>query len=233
MSRAMQGARNYHRWVFESFADLLPAGTVLEIGSGHGMYSRLMAPRVDRLIVSDVDPLAVERIRHQLRDLDNVECLAMDGIEPDRLPGAVDAVVLVNLLEHIQHDGAFLTLCAQVLRPQGLLILFVPACAGLYSRMDREAGHYRRYQRRMLTSLLTDSGFQVQRARYFNSIGFFGWYLNKLLGTGIHSPAADHQIEIYDGLIPALKYADYVLPFLGQSLAVAARPHGCSRCYLW
>ncbi|GMV40132.1 MAG: hypothetical protein AMXMBFR64_18480 [Myxococcales bacterium] len=223
MTAAIKSAHNYHAWVFGSFARYLVGGTVLEVGSGHGRYARHIAPLVDKLLISDIDPAAVDAIRRDLTDLgDRVECLVMDGVDPARLPGLLDAVVLVNLLEHVEDDAALLRHCREAVRPGGRVILFVPAFEVLFSRMDADAGHFRRYRRGTLLPLVRGAGLRVIESRYFNSVGFFGWGANKLLGSHVNSGATNAQVAVYDRLIPLLRHADRVLPFLGQSLVVIA-----------
>jgi SAM-dependent methyltransferase len=223
MSWAIPSAHNYHDWVFASFSQALGGGTVLEVGAGHGEYSRRLARKVDRLLASDIDPLAVDRLRRELADVPNVECVAMEGVDPSRLPVPLDGVVALNLLEHIEDDRLFLRRCGEVLAPGGRLVLFVPAFAALYGNLDREAGHFRRYRREPLRALLADCGFRVESSRYFNAVGFFGWWVNKHLGARVSSNATGYQVMLYNRLIPILKHVDRVLPWMGQSLVLIAR----------
>jgi len=226
MSQAMPHAHNYHAWVFESFARHLKPGSALEIGSGHGAYSRKLAERAFEVVVSDIDPAAIERIRDELAGVDHVRYLVMDGLDRAALGAPVDNVVLLNLLEHIERDQALLAGCRDCLTPGGVLAVFSPAFPALYSRMDREAGHFRRYGRAQLVSLVEGAGFEVVDARFFNAVGFFGWYANKLLGSGIHSGSTNAQIGLFDRLVPLVKRFDRLLPFLGQSLVVVGRKRG-------
>jgi SAM-dependent methyltransferase len=209
--------------VFESFARHLRPGVTLEIGSGHGAYSRKLAAAARELVVSDIDPAAIERIRAELEGVANVRYLVMNGLDRDLLGAPVDNVVLLNLLEHIERDAALLDECRDSIAPGGALVVFSPAFPALYSRMDREAGHYRRYTRGGLCALVEDAGFEVVDARFFNAVGFFGWYANKVMNSGIHSSSTNAQITLYDRLIPALRRFDRWLPFVGQSLVVVGR----------
>jgi SAM-dependent methyltransferase len=226
MSEAMPHAHNYHRWVFDSFARYLKPTTALEIGSGHGAYSRLLAEILDSVIVSDIDPEAVERIRIELAGIPNVEYRVMDGVDPQLLGRPVDNIVLVNLLEHIEDDGALLAHCRDSLREDGRLVVFSPAFPLLFSRMDEEAGHFRRYTRGGIVDVVRGAGFEVTEVRFFNAIGFFGWYANKLVGSGIHGAGTNSQINLYNRLIPWTKRADALMPFIGQSLLVVGKKLG-------
>lgn len=222
MTPALLTAHRYHDWVFSSFADLLRPGPTLEVGSGHGQFSRRLLARVPRLIVSDIDPLAIDRIRELLADEPRVRFMVMDGVDGERLGEPMDNVVLLNVLEHIEDDAALSARCRECLVPGGRLVVFVPAFARLYGRMDREAGHYRRYHRAGLRRLLEGQGFAVARARYFNAVGFFGWWLNKWLGSGIHSSSTNAQVRLYDRLLPIFRPCDRLLGCIGQSLVVVA-----------
>jgi SAM-dependent methyltransferase len=218
MTTAMTTAHRYHDWVFRSFAAELRPGRALEVGTGHGEYSRRIAARVDELTISDVDPVAVEKARRALEGTPNLRFLVMDGVDPARLGGPVDNLVLVNVLEHIEDDAALLARCRESLTPGGVLIVFVPAFALLFSRMDREAGHFRRYQRDALGRLIEASGFQLRRIGYLNAVGFFGWLVNKWLDSAVDSVATNLQVTLYDRLVPLFRRVDRLLPFFGQSL---------------
>ncbi|MBI5395383.1 MAG: class I SAM-dependent methyltransferase [Verrucomicrobia bacterium] len=222
MARAIKHAHRYHDWVFSGFRTHLRPGSVLEVGSGHGCYARLMAPLMEELIVSDIDPRAVESLRAELAGLPNVRYLVMDGIEPGRLGRPVDNIVLVNVLEHIQDDAAFIGRCRESLAPGGVVVVFAPAFQCLYGRMDAQAGHYRRYSRTGLRALLEGQGLRVIHLRHFNAVGFFGWLVNKWLGTGVNASLTNAQVSLYDKLVPALRHMDRLLPFIGQSLVAVA-----------
>jgi SAM-dependent methyltransferase len=223
MSSAVAEASNYHDWLFHAFVDQLKPGSAVEVGSGHGRFSQLLAPRVERLVVADIDPAAIERIRASLAPDPRISFVVMDGVDRAKLGGPVDNIVLLNVLEHIEDDHGFLARCCDNLTQGGKLVLFVPAFQLLYGRMDREAGHHRRYRRRQLRRLLSQHGFTLETLRYFNAVGFFGWLANKWMDSPIEGDATNAQIRLYDRMIPYLKHVDRFVPWLGQSLLAVAR----------
>jgi SAM-dependent methyltransferase len=223
MSRAITEAHNYHQWVFDAFAGQLRPGSALEVGSGHGRFSSLLLPRVQKLVIADIDPNAIARIRQTLSG-DNISYLVMDGVDRDKLGAPVDNIVLLNVLEHIGDDAGFVARCRDSLNPGGKLIVFVPAFQVLFSRMDREAGHHRRYSRAQLSAVLRD--FDIESIRYFNAVGFFGWLANKWMDSAVNGDNTNAQIRLYDRMIPYLKHVDRVVPFLGQSLLAIATRRG-------
>jgi SAM-dependent methyltransferase len=82
-----------------------------------------------------------------------------------------DAIVYLNVLEHIPDDAQELQLAAKALRRGGALLVFGPALEWLYSELDYRAGHYRRYSLRRLRALASGAGFEVVSARYFDALG--------------------------------------------------------------
>ena len=228
MSPAMLHADGYHRWVFSNFARHVSSGTVLEVGSGHGRYARLLAARAGRVIVSDIDPDAIERLRTDLGDLPNVDYRVMDGVDRAIVGTDVDAILLINVLEHIADDAAVLRSCRETLRPGGCLGIFVPAFPALYATMDAEAGHHRRYTRRELRQKLAAAGFEIAELRFFNAVGFAGWLANKWLGSTLAGTGTNVQISLFDKLVPVIRRIDHAIPFLGQSLVAVGRRPGAS-----
>jgi SAM-dependent methyltransferase len=78
------------------------------------------------------------------------------------LPSAsVDAVVLLNVLEHIDDDAGAVAHIARVLKPGGVAVVEVPAGPELYDVYDKYLHHYRRYRLRELCTLLEQAGLRV------------------------------------------------------------------------
>ncbi|NJO14797.1 MAG: class I SAM-dependent methyltransferase [Thioploca sp.] len=185
------------------------------------MYSQKIAKQVDKLIVSDIDAEAIKTIQNQLKSIDNIDYLVMDGIDKDQFRSKIDTIVLINLIEHIKDDRLMIEQCYDILNTAGRLIIFAPAFQWLFSNYDRQAGHYRRYNKSMFQVILPDY-FQIEKIQYFNKIGFFGWLINKYSKSHINSKSTNTQIQLYDKMIPFLKYFDYLIPFIGQSIIVIA-----------
>jgi len=61
--------------------------------------------------------------------------------------GFFDAVVALDVLEHIPDDILAISECHRVLKPGGGLVMTVPAHAWLFGEHDKALGHCRRYNR--------------------------------------------------------------------------------------
>ena len=72
-----------------------------------------------------------------------------------------DYVMAFEVLEHIKDDKAVLGEWASWLKPGGRLLLSVPAHQKCWNSSDVWAGHFRRYEKKQLLSLLESTGFSV------------------------------------------------------------------------
>ena len=156
------------------------------------------------------------------------------GALPDDLPlpdAEADAVLLLDVIEHLDDDRAALAAARRLVRPGGVVVVTVPAYAWLWSGHDVALGHRRRYTARALRRLLADAGLRVEHLGYFNTVLFpaiAGVRLAKRwLGGGGHDlrrPAP----PINDALTRLFALERHVvptpgLPFGTSVLAVARR----------
>jgi len=155
------------------------------------------------------------------------------GRLPDDLvvpPGWADAVLLLDVIEHLDDDVAALETARRALRPGGLLVITVPAYRWLWSGHDVALGHRRRYSARGLARLVERAGLHVVHVSYFNTLLFPAVALTRawkrLTGDESHdlhrpAPAINRWLERVFALerhvVPRV-----ALPF-GASLLLVAR----------
>lgn len=70
--------------------------------------------------------------------------------------------LLLDVLEHIEDDAGFLKRTVLSLPPGGYLLITVPAEMALWSKHDREVGHFRRYSAETLMQTWKDLPVQVK-----------------------------------------------------------------------
>jgi len=80
-----------------------------------------------------------------------------------------DFVLLLDTIEHIQDDRQFVDQVCKMLKPEGILIMTVPAYQSLWSQVDSQSGHFRRYEKKDLSefTLRPHSKLNLVRAFYF------------------------------------------------------------------
>jgi SAM-dependent methyltransferase len=77
--------------------------------------------------------------------------------------GSFDAVMALEVLEHLAEDEALLSEAARVLRPGGLAVISVPLHMALWSATDEACAHVRRYEPDELFDKLSRCGFRIER----------------------------------------------------------------------
>jgi hypothetical protein len=105
-----------------------------------------------------------------------------------------DLILLLDVLEHILEDASALKYVATLLKPDGRVLITVPAFNLLWSDHDRTHHHCRRYTKNGLDRVLREAGFEIERITYFNTILFPVILVARLIGNllpGRHSPSGD------------------------------------------
>jgi SAM-dependent methyltransferase len=91
-----------------------------------------------------------------------------------------DVVTAVDTLEHIADDVGALEEWGRVLRPEGRLLIFVPAHRWLWSLQDEVSGHQRRYTTRTLRRAIDGAGLRVDRMTYVSTLLFPVIFIGRL-----------------------------------------------------
>ena len=220
----MAALAHYNGWIWEKL-ERYAGNRILEVGAGTGNMTRLMYGR-DLIVATDTESAYLHILRNRFfhQPTIKVERLDLETNDADRLRHhQFDTVVMLNVLEHIEHDREALSRLFDLLVPGGRLLLFVPADQRLFGTMDTQVGHYRRYSKDTLEPLVREAGFEVRELVYHNVFGRLGWWLNGRVFKRRHIPAG--QSRIFNMLVPVLRRVEPKNPHRGLSLiAVAEKP---------
>jgi glycosyltransferase involved in cell wall biosynthesis len=221
--RRMARLAPYNAWLDGRFRQSL-GDRILEVGSGVGNQTRYFMDK-ERVIASDIEPHYVRELNTKFGYHPNVRVASfrfpLDETSREALRAeALDTVVCLNVLEHIEYDGATLADFASVLQPGGRLVLLVPAMPALYGSLDIHLNHFRRYDRDALVDLVRRAGFDVQTVRYLNRPGVLGWWLNSRVLRRRVLPRA--QLIAFRWIQPLLRLEEKSNPSFGMSLLVLA-----------
>ncbi len=193
-----------------------PEKRLIDFGAGVGTFSK-------RLRSLGYDVVCIEPDVTQRQQLINGGFEAFPAI--DALPdNAALFVFSLNVFEHISQDTSSAAQIWQKLRPGSAVLIYVPAFKFLWSSLDDQVKHYRRYTKRSLRELVEQAGFSVEEVRYADVLGF----LAALLFRGLRRPAGtitSRSIRFYDRWVfrPSLVLDKLFHPFFGKNVYVIAR----------
>ncbi len=219
----------WHRLRWKAVSEYFPAHRdfdLLDIGAGAGHFGTFLSTHFPRARYHFVEPIAAleERLVSRFgasRDAAH---------RPDY--GDMDIVTLLDVLEHQEHDVAFLADVVERCRPGATLVLTVPALMTLWSSWDVALGHYRRYDRRELSDVLSRLPLEVLEVNYlFPELvpaGRFRAWRSRRTGSAPDAPEASFPKlpDALNGLLyrlgsPAVVHRRHVPR--GSSLIAAAR----------
>ena len=91
----------------------------------------------------------------------------------------IDAVTVLNVLEHIDRDEEALAQIYRILRPGGIAHIEVPSGPQLFDIYDEHMMHHRRYRLRDLKAMARRLEFQVLKATHLGALAYPGFWIVK------------------------------------------------------
>ncbi len=213
---AMASAERYHRFLAAAVAAYADAGApVLDFGAGTGLHARRLRGRGLTVWCVEPDP--------DLRGRLKADGFVVAAHPMEFRPTTFATVYTLNVLEHIEDDVGALRDLHAAMGTGGSLVVYVPAFEVLFSAMDRQVGHVRRYRRAGLTRAVEMAGFDVVRCEYVDSLGFFAALAYRWLGGGGELNATG--VALYDRFVfPVSVALDRVTRrWFGKNLLLVAR----------
>ena len=187
-----QAVSSLERWIE------VPEPVILDIGCSSGYTLRLLRRRMPRatLLGADYVRRPLEKLGAAIPDLPLLQFnVSHCPLEDD----SVDAVVLLNILEHIEDDGQAVQQIYRILRPGGVAAIEVPAGPHLYDIYDQRLMHFRRYRLRDLTGLMRRAGFEVLKASHLAFVLYPGFWVAKRRNRRLTRATAETQQAVIDG----------------------------------
>ena len=194
-------ARVWKAYWASYIAPLVAAGRVLEVGAGIGANtSVLYHPDIAGWTCLEPDPKLAARLRAMVDGSSTyakcaVRCGTLDTLGRDE---RFDAILYLDVLEHIAGDQAELDSASTHLVGGGVLVVLAPAHQWLFSPFDTAIGHFRRYDRRTLTAAVP-AHLQCERLTYLDSVGLLASVANRYLLGDAHP--SRRQIILWDRVL--------------------------------
>jgi SAM-dependent methyltransferase len=154
------------------------------------LYLKKLRPAVDRPAVCDMGTGCGTNLVELSKEYDVVGMEASDdairfcrgrgvNVEKGQLPasipfspGSFDAVLLLDVLEHVEQDQEALNNASWLLKDGGFILATVPACPWLWTKRDDFHGHQRRYTRTSFRELIFGAKLRIILLTYYNTILF-------------------------------------------------------------
>lgn len=145
---------------YEILRSIKPSVSFLEVGAGNFELSKeflhffSFGKAIDfspetLTLYNELDSATTQRLSFELENIADLP----DG-------GSYDCVVSCEVMEHLQNDKKFLLKLYGQLKPQGQLIVSVPAHMKFWTVHDEITGHFRRYERQEIIELFEQVGFK-------------------------------------------------------------------------
>ena len=217
-----------HFWVARRFeimrrlaeSELASAARIAEVGCGNGVVQRQVELAYSRGVDGfDLNDFA---LKHNISERSGVFCYDVHERLP-QLRERYDLLLLLDVLEHIPDEDAFLAAVLFLVSPGGRVIVNVPAGQFLYSSYDRVQGHCRRYSLDGLRKVLERNRLRVLRATYWGMPLVPLLLLRRWLNTGDDEPDVMRK-----GFLPPGKYANRLLGLLARVEKIPQRTAGTS-----
>ena len=181
--------------LLRQFLDIPPKASpkVCDVGCGCGMT-------LQELAREGYDALGIDANDTALAYCNARGVRAVKGTLPDGLdlpPASVDAVLMLDVLEHLEQDQAAFRAALRLVRPGGLLICTVPAYRWLWTKRDEFHHHKRRYSVGDFKALLaSDPSGRPILASHMNTLLFCPQALVRLTRRilAIHETVGDLKV---------------------------------------
>lgn len=195
--------------------------TVLEVGAGIGATTKFLCVPENhkRWVTLEPDPDMAVQIEEKIRNEDLPACceVKIETLSTLDADEKFDSVIYIDVLEHIEDDASEAKAAARHLNAGGHLIILSPAHQCFYTPFDKAIGHYRRYNKRALLSVIPEE-LKCVKLIYIDSVGAIASLANKLI---LRQPMPSlQQIIFWDKrMIPLSSVVDRVVRHkIGKSI---------------
>ncbi len=182
---------------------------VLDIGCGTGFFSKNLSNEGYEVTSVDGSDLALEYCKK--RGLTNL--VLADACKLPFPENSFDSIVALDILEHLNDEKGAIQEWIRVLKPGGVMLIFVPALPALWSPQDIKLQHQRRYTKKTLVKILNE--LRIEKLSYFNTFLFLPVFLFRMI-TNLFPFLVKNRDEL-DMTSPALN------SFLGKFFSLEAR----------
>ena len=212
-------SKNFRKYQFDLIKEFV-SGNVAEIGPGNGIILRLYLDHCDKLDLFEPDKNLYSKLNDKFS---NSKKITVINDELNTSSNIYDVILYLDVLEHIEDYEKEILKAHNALKKGGYLLINVPAFQFLYSDFDKDIGHFRRYSKKDITNLCSNYNLEINKLKYYDSIGFFLSFLSKMTRSN-YKKNFEKKIKIWDSLIPFSRILDKIfISYFGKSLLIVIK----------
>lgn len=144
-----------------------PPARLLDVGCGWGVVLQALEQRGYEVTGMDISRAALDRLDRPGRRL--VEAGLGPGFDPPAELEDFDAVLALDVIEHLDDDRAALEQVGRLVAPGGWVVVSVPARPDLWSVFDEVQGHRRRYLPETLSAAFEGTGLGLTSVQWWGA----------------------------------------------------------------
>jgi ubiquinone/menaquinone biosynthesis C-methylase UbiE len=137
------------------------------------MLQRIVNEKPDAFVMGS--DIVYQPLLNLAEKMPNVPLMRFDLTQCPLPDNCCDAVVILNVLEHIEDDQKALNEIYRILKPGGIVVIEVPAGPHLYDVYDKALMHFRRYTMGDLTTKIKKSGFNIKSKSHLGFLLYPGF----------------------------------------------------------
>lgn len=197
------------------------------VGVGSGEFAAYLALKGAQVTVSDIDEKILKIASSTAASMNVHFEMGVARIEDLPRGKLYDIVVALDVLEHVLDDQVGMSNLRAITKPNGTVLLTVPALPFVYGSHDESPGHFRRYTKKSILKIAAQDSKAV-KIRYFGfclipvALCLSRWlrvpYPTEATGKASKSPGVlGRLIDVY------FKFEKYIHPPLGVSLLLKVK----------
>ena len=173
---------------------------LLEVGAGIGSFTKNYKNSLKNITLTELDKKNIKRLKKRFKG----SKIKIKAQLTSKLSGKFNSILYMNVLEHIKNDKKEINISLNKLNKKGYLIILVPAHNELYTKFDKEIGHFRRYKVNFFKKLKLKNA-KIVKLQYLDCLGYFLYYLNKIFYKNEIYPS-ETKIFIWDKFFTPLTF---------------------------
>tara|TARA_Y100000816_G_scaffold36634_1_gene23318 strand:+ start:1943 stop:2629 length:687 start_codon:yes stop_codon:yes gene_type:complete len=206
-------ASNFRDYQFQLIKNSIK-GHVAEIGPGNGVIAQKYQFYAKKVELYETSNLLFKNLNKKFKSNKKIKIFN----KTLKSKKTYNTIIYLDVIEHIKKDKSEIINALNHLKKNGTLIINVPAFSFLYSKFDKDVGHFRRYNKKDFKIILKDIKNISYTMKYYDSIGFMLSLLNKFF-SGKKSKFMKSKILFWNSMILVSKVIDKITCNLfGKSL---------------